>query len=306
MEFKLNDYHRNIGSDELIADMIRVSNELNQEYLKIEQYSDLGKYDPSTIMRRFNGWNNALMKAGLKIMHPKNAEQRNIRLNDKIILEDIARVAKDLNTLTINSMEYAKYGLYGKPIVFSRFGTWDNALQKAGLEPTKFHHKITDEELLKEIEEIWIKLGRQPTSTDIKGGISKYSLNSYSRHFGSWRKALETFVEYINSNEDENNNETVESDFKDNPDKTHISNQSELISKNHHKTKRDINLRLRFIVMQRDNFKCCMCGASPATDPSVVLHIDHIKPWSKGGETTIDNLQTLCSKCNLGKSDLEL
>lgn len=62
----------------------------------------------------------------------------------------------------------------------------------------------------------------------------------------------------------------------------------------------------RFRIMQRDNFKCCMCGASPAKDPSVVLHIDHIVPWAKGGETTFENLQTLCSKCNLGKSDLLL
>ena len=71
-----------------------------------------------------------------------------------------------------------------------------------------------------------------------------------------------------------------------------------------HTTNRNINLRLRFLVMKKDNFKCCMCGASPAKDPSVELHIDHIIPWSKGGETTIDNLQTLCSKCNLGKSNL--
>lgn len=72
------------------------------------------------------------------------------------------------------------------------------------------------------------------------------------------------------------------------------------------KTVRDIDLRLRFKVMHRDNFKCCKCGASPAKDPSVELHVDHIIPWSKGGETVIENLQTLCSKCNLGKSDLIL
>lgn len=70
-----------------------------------------------------------------------------------------------------------------------------------------------------------------------------------------------------------------------------------------HKTKREIGLQLRFKVFKRDNFKCCLCGASPAKDPTVELHVDHIIPWSKGGETTIDNLQTLCSKCNIGKSD---
>ena len=71
-----------------------------------------------------------------------------------------------------------------------------------------------------------------------------------------------------------------------------------------HKTKREIGLQLRFKVLKRDNFKCCACGASPAKDPSIELHLDHIIPWAKGGETVMDNLQTLCSKCNLGKSDL--
>lgn len=70
------------------------------------------------------------------------------------------------------------------------------------------------------------------------------------------------------------------------------------------KTSRKISDKLRYQVLKRDNFKCCACGASPAKDPSIELHVDHIIPFSKGGETTIDNLQTLCSKCNLGKSNI--
>lgn len=69
------------------------------------------------------------------------------------------------------------------------------------------------------------------------------------------------------------------------------------------KSSRVISDKLRYQVLKRDSFKCCACGASPAKDPSVELHIDHIIPWSKGGETVEENLQTLCSKCNLGKSD---
>lgn len=68
-------------------------------------------------------------------------------------------------------------------------------------------------------------------------------------------------------------------------------------------TSRKISDKLRYKVMKRDNFKCCICGSSPAKDPSIELHIDHIVPWSKGGETIIDNLQNLCSRCNLGKGD---
>lgn len=68
---------------------------------------------------------------------------------------------------------------------------------------------------------------------------------------------------------------------------------------------RAISDKLRYQVLKRDNFKCCACGASPAKDPAVELHIDHIIPWSRGGETTLQNLQTLCSRCNIGKSDSE-
>ena len=71
------------------------------------------------------------------------------------------------------------------------------------------------------------------------------------------------------------------------------------------RSKRSIPDKLRYQVLKRDNFKCCACGASPAKDPSVELHIDHILPWAKGGETVLENLQTLCSKCNLGKGDSE-
>jgi len=69
------------------------------------------------------------------------------------------------------------------------------------------------------------------------------------------------------------------------------------------KTSRDPSLRLRWKVLQRDNFKCCACGASPAITLGIELHVDHIKAWSNSGETVLDNLQTLCSKCNLGKSN---
>ena len=69
--------------------------------------------------------------------------------------------------------------------------------------------------------------------------------------------------------------------------------------------RRDPSMRLRYEVLARDHFTCKYCGASPKKDPNVTLHIDHIVPWSKGGKTILENLQTLCSKCNLGKSDLD-
>lgn len=69
------------------------------------------------------------------------------------------------------------------------------------------------------------------------------------------------------------------------------------------RTSRNINWRLRFLVLQRDKFRCVKCGASPAKGHSVSLQVDHVVPWSRGGETEFENLQTLCEICNIGKSN---
>ena len=61
--------------------------------------------------------------------------------------------------------------------------------------------------------------------------------------------------------------------------------------------------KLREFIKNRDNFTCCICGNSTHVEPNLLLEIDHIIPVAKGGETVEDNLQTLCWKCNRGKSD---
>ena len=58
---------------------------------------------------------------------------------------------------------------------------------------------------------------------------------------------------------------------------------------------------LRFEIMKRDNYRCKICGAS--SEDGVQLHVDHIIPIAKGGKTEMSNLQTLCERCNRGKSD---
>jgi len=67
--------------------------------------------------------------------------------------------------------------------------------------------------------------------------------------------------------------------------------------------RKPISKRMRFEVLKRDSFTCQYCGKQP---PDTVLHLDHIKPVSKGGKNTILNLVTSCVDCNLGKSNIEL
>ena len=64
-----------------------------------------------------------------------------------------------------------------------------------------------------------------------------------------------------------------------------------------------ISKKMRFEVLKRDMFTCQYCGKQP---PDTILHMDHIKPVSKGGVNSLLNLVTSCVDCNLGKSNIEL
>ncbi|MGA2916698.1 MAG: HNH endonuclease [Sedimentisphaerales bacterium] len=218
-------------------------------------------------------------------------EEHHRNTPEKELIADLKRVANDLQkSPTID--EYNERGSYHSTTLTRRFGGWPKALKAAGLSGTRSPLNISEEELFQNLQEIWIKLGRQPRYQEIQKPLSKYSAGTYENRFGSWRKALEKFVVYVNregsiSSEAENKSLKIEPTTR-------------------HKTSRTVNWRLRFLVMRRDDFKCKLCGISPAIKPGTVLHVNHIKPWSKGGETVMENLDTLCEQCNIGRSNLSL
>ncbi|MBK1723109.1 homing endonuclease associated repeat-containing protein [Thiocystis violacea] len=205
---------------------------------------------------------------------------------DDELLSDLKRVAEQIGSSTVQQRTYGEFGSFDYRTLERRFGSWNKALELAGLEVSN-RLNISEEELFENILRLWEHYGRQPRRSELSKEPSRISQSPYNRTFGSWSGALSAFVEYANSTETEAPDNT-----NTNSDKYKVKN-----------TGRDPSLRLRWKVLQRDSFKCCACGASPAVTPGVELHVDHVIPWSKGGETVIDNLQTLCSVCNLGKSN---
>jgi hypothetical protein len=56
-------------------------------------------------------------------------------------------------------------------------------------------------------------------------------------------------------------------------------------------------------ILEQYYHRCAVCGCDLRVVPH---HTDHIKPFSKGGTTTRENLQPLCGPCNLAKGNREL
>lgn len=56
-----------------------------------------------------------------------------------------------------------------------------------------------------------------------------------------------------------------------------------------------IDPELRRQVFARDGYLCLACGSMDR------LSLDHVTPYSRGGQDTLANLQTLCLSCNCSK-----
>jgi hypothetical protein len=289
MKFIPEIFNRNISDDELIADIRRAAKRMRGKLLTLRQYGRLGKYAKNTVINRFGSWNDALRIAGLESAKPYAKRSRRT-----LMIEDIKRAAKLLGKECLSQTEYnnmyngksyrrsrAKFTSF---MVTREFGSWGSAVQLAGLKSAR--SPIAARELLEEIKRVWIAAGRQPRRTDFRKH-SVYSSSTYIRRYGTWLGAIAAFLRYIKTGIADG--ETCSAKLKP---KAKVSPRK----------KRRVGLGIRLYVLERDRFRCCYCGRSPATH-NVTLHIDHRKPVSRSGSNNSENLQTLCNECNLGKSN---
>jgi 5-methylcytosine-specific restriction endonuclease McrA len=290
MKYELEPDNRNCPDEELMADLQAVANRLEALSLTKEMYDANGRFSSSTIQKRFGSWNNALAQCGIAV-------QKRVDIPEEELLADLQRVAKKLQNQTVSREQYRTHGQFADITLSRHFGNWAASLTKAGLKSTGWKPPATEEDLFENMAQVWEHVGRQPTQKDFRPPVSRYSKTTYVNYYGSWRAALEAFVNAANSQV---------SELPKKQKKTQSASKIDNISKSQRRTGRTPSWRERFLVMRRDNFACRLCGASPAKNPSVSLHIDHIKPWSEGGETILPNLQTCCEKCNIGKSNLSM
>lgn len=311
MKFQLNPNPRGMSNDELIEEIRRVDALLNKEFLTREDFQKIAKIHPSTLRGRFGNWKNALIAAGLKHKFaglPDNIKARRSKevISDEKIIEEIKRIAQLLGKESVTMEEFKANSelVIHTETVRRRFGSWVGLAEKSGLKlSSKYRRRYSNEVYFENLLNVWTYHGRQPFYREIEEYPSTISAGAYEGRFGSWRKALEAFVNRMNNDELEapENIETQEVTKKIKKEIPQKGKNLKVVVKA--EDRRGITLSLRYKVLVRDNFKCVRCGRNPATNPGVELHVDHNIPFSKGGKSLLENLETKCRECNLGKGN---
>ncbi|MGA3019216.1 MAG: HNH endonuclease [Bryobacteraceae bacterium] len=317
----------------IIEDLRRVSESSPNEPFTSAFYSARGQYSHSCVKRRFGGWREALDAAGIggRFVGPVTTErmiaQPGRAMSNEEILAQIRDVSARLGKASLASADIVANSEITQSQLFRRFGSVSAALRLAGVEQASHGRRHTEDEVFENLLEVWTHYGRPPTVSEMDRPPSSVGKNTYIKRYGGWRKALSAFVERANSEADGGPAVDAEQDpptLADPSGSTEgpiasaagtrrlqpASQVSERLrvprctpANVKPEDRRDPSIGLRFKVLQRDQFRCKLCGRSPATEQSCQLHVDHIVPFSKGGKTTFENLQALCLQCNVGKSN---
>jgi len=279
----LDDY-----SDEaILSELCRVADGLKGQRLTRERFNARARVHSSTLSHRFGSWSAALQLAGIS----EAIAPRHRVLTKQQIIDAISAYAAENPAQPVAQTIIASRLEIDPGSISRRFGKWKSLLSEVGLAPVPLGRRYSEEECFENILSLWTHYGRQPHFSELNCPPSNVGSKAYVGRWGGWRAALGAFVKRVNEEVPTSTN-SIPEEVQSEPDLTASSTAP---------TSRSISLTLRYRVLNRDKFRCLTCGASPAKDVGVELHVDHIIPWSRGGKNEEENLQTLCSICNLGK-----
>jgi 5-methylcytosine-specific restriction endonuclease McrA len=284
------------------------------------QFNQFSRVHSATVAKEFGSWAEAMQAAGFEYSRsrarPTEIEGDSRNITPDLLMKELKSIAHKHNARVFQYEDYRRLGGKRARGTFCKYlGGWRQAVAGIGLRdgfsrPRPDLRTYTDEDYFAEMQRLWETLGRQPTTTEMRK-YGKISPQSFQERFGSWIRAVYDFCQ-DRSRPDGGDlvNGVHQSELADETDEARraasqafAANPRTVVVSLKKRTPRKPSDRLRFRVFQRDNFTCRACGRSPARELGVTLEADHVHAWSRGGETTFENLQTLCGRCNSGKSN---
>jgi hypothetical protein len=165
-------------TDEELLSQIRELAEGNSPPTSTEFRTASETVATTTIENRFGSWNNAVRAAGF--------EPHRERHTDEELLSQIQELAEGNSPPVQAEFETASETVSATTIE-NRFGSWNDAVRAAGLEP--HHERHTDEELLSQIRELADGTS-PPKSTKFHTTSETAAATTIQNRFGSWNDGI--------------------------------------------------------------------------------------------------------------------
>ncbi len=186
--------------EELLAEIRRVADVADSDGPpSVPVFNEHSNVSDSTIHRRFGSWNAGVERAGFE------PRQVGPTISDDELAAELRRLRDTVGHLpTIADMD--EQGAYSAATYKNRFGSWTDALaetfddgasllsarqsQTAEQLPSgNTGPRISEDELLADLQTLADRLGRTPTSNDMREHGS-HSTSTYMKRFGSWNDAI--------------------------------------------------------------------------------------------------------------------
>ncbi|MCG1004955.1 MULTISPECIES: homing endonuclease associated repeat-containing protein [Halobacterium] len=168
-----------IPDEKLVEELQRLAEKFGRPPT-IKEMNEQGEYWGSTYKNHFDSWAAAIAAAGY------NPDYLSGRISDDDLLNELTHLGQQLDKRpTFREME--EQGAYDPKTYVRRFGSWNDALEAAGFEPSA---KLTKDELRTDLQQLADKLNKQPTQREMNE-YGERSHNTYVNAFGSWSNAID-------------------------------------------------------------------------------------------------------------------
>ena len=300
--YRIPRYKDRLSDAQLLDDLRRVARRLKRPTVAFLEYRTLGKYAPRTLQHRFGTWNAALRRAGLCV-RASQCHRTELLLNLKRVWDALGRAPTKADMRpplsAFSNHPYQRvFGGWRKGIL--AFTAWVHGREAQRMladhrERVRQHMRDVrrhgDHRLVahtnfrfdlrkpatkrRDRRERAIAAGLAARACSARAHADRLALLAMA----GWRRGRISLGA--------------------SPDAAmHAARRA---MRRRHALRRKLTAVTRLRVLQRDGFRCVLCGHSPATDRRIRLHLDHIQPLARGGSNALSNLQTLCQECNVGK-----
>lgn len=170
-----------ISHKELLDELQRLAAEIEGIPTKATMNKH-GKFSASTYHDRFGSWAAAVSEAGFEPKSPKE------KIPKGELLAELRQLADTLET-TPTATEMNDEGMFRAITYQERFGSWNTAVEAAGLDPNPKSPWIDEQKLLTELQRLADDMSQTPSYADMEEH-GTYAADTYRNRFGSWREAV--------------------------------------------------------------------------------------------------------------------